>query len=168
MDVIIKIIPNSWLLAISVLLTGYDSVKKIIPPCRHRKGNILSLLFSFLVEVTEKVLVFEKTILNKSLLLRHTFVKRGLVIAAVFFFLISSLEWVVTNKQPVASNKVSVAHVHEKSKRLEIANDQNASIPSVIIQMTLTFETIGKQEEPYFYSNKVPYKRYLVNCVLLI
>lgn len=168
MKFIRKIVVNILLLTVNVLLIGLDSVKKITLPKLHRKGNILSVIFSFLVEVTDEVLVFEKAILNKSVLLRHTFVKRGLVIAAAFFFLISSFEWVVTNKQPVVSNEVYATRIKEKIKGLEIANEQNAYIPFVTKQATLTRETGGKQEESYDHSYFIPYKQYLVNCVLLI
>ena len=168
MDIIKKIIRNSWLLAISILLVGYDSIRKIIFPCRHRKGNMLSVLFSFLVEVTGKVLVFEKAILNKSWLQQQGFVKRGLVMAAAFFFLITSFEWTVTKNQPTVSNKVHAVHMHEKVKGSVTVNNQTIATLFTPSQTALTKETIAERVQPYDNPYPIPQKRYLVNRVLLI
>lgn len=70
-------------------------VRKIILPNRRRKGNILSSLLTFFVGLLERIVSFEKSILQRPVVFTHKYVKKGLIIAAGFLFLLSSFEWTI-------------------------------------------------------------------------
>jgi hypothetical protein len=90
-----KIADKVILLLMDILVFGYQIVRKVILPTRRRKGNILSSLLSFFVGLVERVLAFEKSILRQPIVFKHKYVKQGLVLAAGFLFLLSSIEWTV-------------------------------------------------------------------------
>ena len=88
-----NIVKGTWFLLINILLTGYGLFKKIILPGRNRKGNVLGSVFLWFIDMVEKVIAFEKEIFHSSRIIKNRFVKQGLMIATVFLFLVSSIEW---------------------------------------------------------------------------
>jgi len=88
-----KIAVKIVVLIIDVLCFGWDVLQKVILPNRHRKGNILSSILHLFTGLTERIISFEKSILNSSLVFKHRYVKQAFILAAGFLFLISSIEW---------------------------------------------------------------------------
>ena len=78
---------------VNILLTGYGLLRKLILPGLNRKGNVLGTVFLWFIDIIEKIIAFEKETFQSSRLMKNRFVKQGLIIATVFLFLLSSIEW---------------------------------------------------------------------------
>lgn len=107
-------------LIFDMLVFTYQIVSKVILPTRRRKGNILSSLLSFFVGLIERVLSFEKSILCRSVVCKHKYVKQALILTAGFLFLLSSVEWtislssrpaVIESQKPVSPEKVATSSI---------------------------------------------------------
>ena len=105
---------GTWWLLVSILLTGYQVIRKMILPGRNRKGNVLGSLFVFFIEIAQKIIAFEQEILQSSWLAKNRFVKQGLIIATAFLFLVSSVEW-TTGSHP-SMKTVETARVEGMDK----------------------------------------------------
>lgn len=107
-----KILIGALILLINIVLMGYQMIRQIVLPGRNRKGNVLSSLFLFFVDLAEKVFAFEQNILHSSWLLKNRFAKQALIIATGFLFLVSSVEWTVNtypNPNPGRTDTVKIA-----------------------------------------------------------
>ncbi len=169
MNLIRKIAGNITLLAISILLLGVNAIAQIVLPAHKQKGNMISIIFSFLIEVTEEIFVFERSILSRSWMLQQNFIKRGLVIAAAFFFLLSSFEWVVADQKPLLSNVLETVQTVQEQPIVSVKNDhQNKSLSSTGDEDQIADYRDGEQKKYSYHSILLPQKRYLINRSFLI
>jgi hypothetical protein len=90
-----KIAQKVLVLLMDILMFTWQVVRRVILPTRSRKGNVLSSLLTFIVGLLERIVSFEKSILQRPVVFTHKHVKQGLVIAVVFLFLLSSFEWTI-------------------------------------------------------------------------
>jgi hypothetical protein len=90
-----KIAQKVLILLLDILLFTWQVVRRVILPTRGRKGNVLSSLLTFFVGLLERVVSFEKSILQRPVVFTHKYVKQGLIIAVGFLFLLSSFEWII-------------------------------------------------------------------------
>ena len=90
-----KIAQKVFVLVLDILLFTWQVVRRVLLPTRSRKGNVLSSLLTFFVGLLERIVTFEKSILQRPVIFTHKYVKQGLVIAVGFLFLLSSFEWTI-------------------------------------------------------------------------
>jgi hypothetical protein len=86
------------------LVFTWQVVRKVILPTRGRKGNLLSSLLAFFVGLLERIVSFEKSVLQRPVIFTHKYVKQGLLIAVGLLFLLSSFEWTVGSPANTAVN----------------------------------------------------------------
>lgn len=113
-DVLIKV----FYFLLSVLLLSLKTVRQVILPNKYRKGNLLSTLFSFSVGLLGLFIDLEKDIFRIARIFKHRYVKRILLIAAVFLFLLSSVEWIF-NANPTRSSCTTIERIIASSSRKE-------------------------------------------------
>jgi hypothetical protein len=82
-------------LLLDILVFTWLVVRRVILPTRNRKGNLLSSLLTFFIGLLERVVSFEKSVLQRPVVFTHKYVKQGLIIAVGFLFLLSSFEWTI-------------------------------------------------------------------------
>jgi len=99
-----KIAQKVLVLLLDILLLTWQVVRRVILPTRSRKGNVLSSLLTFVVGLLERMVSFEKSILQRPVVFTHKYVKQGLVIAVGFLFLLSSFEWTIGSSVDIAAN----------------------------------------------------------------
>lgn len=99
-----KIAQKVLVFLLDILLFTWQVVRRVILPTRSRKGNVLSSLLTFFVGLLERVVTFEKSILQRPVVFTHKYVKQGLIIAVGFLFLLSSFEWTVGVPGGTATN----------------------------------------------------------------
>lgn len=80
-------------LAVDILLLAWQILRKVALPTRRRKGNVLLSLHDFYVGVVERVAFFERGVLPRSAVFDNRYVRKALLLASCFLFLLSSLEW---------------------------------------------------------------------------
>jgi hypothetical protein len=90
-----KIAQKVLILLLDILLFAWHVVRRVLLPTRSRKGNVLSSLLTFFVGLLERIVSFEKSILQRPVIFTHKYVKQGLVIVVGFLFLLSSFEWTI-------------------------------------------------------------------------
>jgi hypothetical protein len=90
-----KISQKVLLLLLDIFVLAWQVVRRVILPTLSRKGNVLSSLLTFFVELLERIVFFEKSILQRPVVFTHKYVRQGLVIAVGFLFLLSSIEWTI-------------------------------------------------------------------------
>jgi hypothetical protein len=90
-----KIAEKVLVLILDILLFTWQIIRRVLLPTRSRKGNVLCSLLTFFVGLLERIVAFEKSILQRPVIFTHKYVKRGLIIAVGFLFLLSSFEWTV-------------------------------------------------------------------------
>src|SRR5258706_15059393 len=90
-----KIAQKVLVLLLDILLFTWLVVRRGILPTRSRKGNVLSSLLTFFVGLLERIVSFEKSILQRPVVFTHRDVKQGVVGAVGFLFLLSSFEWTI-------------------------------------------------------------------------
>lgn len=90
-----KIAQKVLSLGLDILLFTWQVVRRVLLPTRARKGNLLSSLLTFFVGLLERIVSFEKSILQRPVIFTHKYVKQGLIIAVGFLFLLSSFEWTI-------------------------------------------------------------------------
>ena len=90
-----KITQKVLVLVLDILWFTWQVVRRVLLPTRSRKGNVLSSLLTFFVGLLERIVTFEKSILQRPVIFTHKYVKQGLVIAVGFLFLLSSFEWTI-------------------------------------------------------------------------
>jgi len=105
MKVVQKIVQKVLVLLLDILLFAWQVVRRVLLPTRNRKGNVLSSLLTFFVGLLERVVSFEKSILQRPVIFTHKYVKQGLVFALGFLFLLSSVEWTMGGAPDTASNR---------------------------------------------------------------
>ena len=104
-----KIAQKVLVLLLDILLFTWQVVRRVLLPTRSRKGNVLSSLLTFFVGFLERIVSFEKSILQRPVVFTHKYVKQGLVIAVGFLFLLSSFEWTIgTSTDPVVNGSPEV------------------------------------------------------------
>jgi hypothetical protein len=113
MNEVLKILHKVIFLIIDILVLAYQIIKQVILPNRRRKGNVLSSLLSFFVGLIENILTFEKSIFSRSLVCKFKYIKQALVLAASFLFLISSIEWTVSQSAVSTVNETQAAVANE-------------------------------------------------------
>src|SRR5579863_6959552 len=99
-----KIAQNVLILLLDILLFTWQVIRRVLLPTRSRKGNVLSSLLNFFVGLLERVVSFEKSILERPVVFTHKYVKQGLIIAVGFLFLLSSFEWTIGTPTEMAPN----------------------------------------------------------------
>jgi len=99
-----KIAQKVLVLLMDILVFTWQVVRRVILPTRRRKGNVLSSLLAFFVGLLERVVSFERSILQRPVVFTHKYVKQGLIVAVGFLFLLSSLEWTVGPSVDAAGN----------------------------------------------------------------
>ncbi|HWB27678.1 MAG TPA: hypothetical protein VG738_19515 [Chitinophagaceae bacterium] len=97
-----KIITKTVFFAIDILLLLFNVIRQIVLPNRKRKGNILSSIFLFFILLAEKMIAFEKSLLQQPWLLKSRYIKRGLILTSIFLFLVSSFEWKINQVEAQA------------------------------------------------------------------
>ena len=90
-----KIAQKVLVLLMDILVFTWRVVREIILPTRRRKGNVMSSLLTFFVGLLERVVSFEKSILQRPVIFSHKYVKQILIVTVGFLFLLSSFEWTV-------------------------------------------------------------------------
>ena len=90
-----KLLRKVLILLLDILLFTWQVVRRVILPTRSRKDNVLSSLLTFFLGLLERIVSFEKSILQRPVVFTHKYVKQGLIIAVGFLFLLSSFEWTV-------------------------------------------------------------------------
>lgn len=88
-----KIAQKVLVLVLDILLFTWQVIRRVLLPTRSRKGNVLSSLLTFFVGLLERIVSFEKSILERPVIFTHKYVKQGLIIVVGFLFLLSSFEW---------------------------------------------------------------------------
>ena len=125
-----KIAQKVLVLLLDILLFTWQVVRRVLLPTRSRKGNVLSSLLTFFVGLLERIVSFEKCILQRPVVFTHKYVKQGLILAVGFLFLLSSFEWTigpstgtVVNGSPevVVCAPVPAAARTEKTRRVNIS-----------------------------------------------
>jgi hypothetical protein len=90
-----KIAHKVLVLLLDILIFTWQVVRRMLLPTRNRKGNVLSSLLTFFVGLLERIVSFEKSILQRPVVFTHKYVKQGLIVAVGFLFLLSSFEWTI-------------------------------------------------------------------------
>jgi hypothetical protein len=88
-----KIAQKVLVLVLDILLFTWQVIRRVLLPTRSRKGNVLSSLLIFSVGLLERIVSFERSILERPVIFTHKYVKQGLIIVVGFLFLLSSIEW---------------------------------------------------------------------------
>jgi len=91
-------------LLLDILSFTWQVVRRVMLPTRSRKGNVLSSLLIFFVGLLERVVSFEKSILQRPVVFTHKYVKQGLIIAVGLLFLLSSFEWTIGPSTSMSAN----------------------------------------------------------------
>jgi len=99
-----KIAQKVLILLLDILMFTWQVVRRVILPARGRKGNVLSSLLTFFVGLLERIVSFEKSILQQPVIFTHKYVKQGLIIAVGFLFLLSSFEWTIGPSPDASGN----------------------------------------------------------------
>src|SRR5579863_10056152 len=99
-----KIAQNVLILLLDILLFTWQVIRRVLLPTRSRKGNVLSSLLTFFVGLLERIVSFEKSILERPVVFTHKYVKQGLIIAVGFLFLLFSFEWAIGTTTDTAAN----------------------------------------------------------------
>jgi hypothetical protein len=99
-----KIAQKVLVLLVDILIFTWQVVRRVILPTRSRKGNVLSSLLTFFVGLLEKIVSFEKSILQRPVVFTHRYVKQALIIAVGLLFLLSSFEWTIGPTAGTAAN----------------------------------------------------------------
>jgi hypothetical protein len=79
-----KITQKVLILLLDILILTRQVVRRVILPARSRKGNLLSSLLTFFVELLERIVSFEKSLLQRPVVFTHKYVRQGLIIAVGF------------------------------------------------------------------------------------
>ena len=90
-----KIVQKALVFLTDILIFTWQVVRRVILPTRSRKGNVLSSLLTFFVGLLERIVSFEKSLLQRPVVFTHKYVKQGLIIAVGLLFLLSSFEWTI-------------------------------------------------------------------------
>jgi hypothetical protein len=90
-----KIAQKVLTLLLDILVFTWLVVRRVILPTRNRKGNLLSSLLTFFIGLLERIVSFEKSVLQRPVVFTHRYVKQGLMITVGFLFLLSSFEWTI-------------------------------------------------------------------------
>jgi hypothetical protein len=106
MEEVKKIAQKVLLLLLDILIFTWQVVRRVLLPTRNRKGNVLSSLLTFFVGLLERIVSFEKSILQRPVVFTHKYVKQGLIIAVGFLFLLSSFEWTIGSSSDPVANEV--------------------------------------------------------------
>jgi hypothetical protein len=109
-----KIAQKVLLLLLDILVFTWQVVREVILPTRSRKGNLLSSLLTFFVGLLERIVSFEKSVLQRPMVFTHKYVKQVLIIAVGFLFLLSSFEWTVGCPADTAANRLPEVTVCEQ------------------------------------------------------
>lgn len=88
-----KIAQKVLVLVLDIFLFTWYIIRRVLLPTRSRKGNVLSSLLTFFVGLLERIVSFERSILERPVIFTHKYVKQGLIIVVGFLFLLSSFEW---------------------------------------------------------------------------
>lgn len=161
-----NIIMGSWWLLVSILLTGYQVIRKMILPGRNRKGNVLGSLLLFFIEMAQKIIAFEQDILHSSWLAKNRFAKQGLIIATAFLFLVSSVEWTTGNYPLMKTVKTATVEGMGKTN----VNTKFGKEGTVGVPLKTRFDQYPVIFSPPFHIeyNPVNSKRFLFLGVFLI
>lgn len=168
MNEVRKIIGKCIFLIIDILVLAYQVIKQIILPNRYQKGNILSSTLSLFVGLMESILSFEKSIFRRPFVCRHRYIRQALILAAGFLFLISSVEWTISQSTVSIVNETPAVITNEPAAAtVTILSDRHiyAEIP------VGNFGTAGYLSDyiPYrVYNPPVIVKRYLRYRILRI
>jgi hypothetical protein len=115
---------------IDVLLFGYKTIKQIVLPNRYKKGNLLSVLFIIFIGIVERLNNFEHGVFRMAHLLKQKYIKQSLLMASVFLFLLSSVEWTSerntsypANNSTVQVSSVSAQEVNASCKPIGILSN---------------------------------------------
>jgi hypothetical protein len=165
-----KIIHKIILLVTDILVFTYQIVREIILPTRRRKGNILSSVLAFFVGLVERVVSFENSLLQQPVVFSHKYVRKGLVIAVGFLFLLSSVEWTVGQTSDVAVNEAQAVVTSEPTADGVTFLAQRQGKATIQISAGhFFFPVFLSYRSPYaLFGDPVAVKRWLRLCVFLI
>ena len=126
-----KIAQKALVFLMDILIFTWQVVRRVILPTRSRKGNVLSSLLTFFLGLLERIVSFEKSLLQRPVVFTHKYVKQGLIIAVGLLFLLSSFEWTIGPAAGTATNEsqelVACAPA-AASVRIETSHRADASI----------------------------------------
>ena len=139
-----KIAQKVLLLLMDILVFTWQIVRKVILPNRSRKGNLLSSLLTFFVGLLERIVSFEKNILQRPVVFTHKYVKQGLIVAVGFLFLLSSFEWTIAPSAEVAGHGspavVASAHLVASDRTVAPARvNFSALVPARAVALAWSF-----------------------------
>lgn len=163
-----NIVRGTWFLLVNILLTGYGLLKKITLPSLNRKGNVLGSVFLWFIDIVERIIAFEKEIFHSSWLIRNRFVKQGLMIATVFLFLLSSIEWPSINEYSQKTEQEKNTAIEKREE-----NTFHLSVTKQIPIATRVREIIHHYpseslHEIYATFSPPALKKFLVFCVIRV
>jgi hypothetical protein len=123
------------ILLLDILIFTWQVVRRVLLPTGSRKGNVLSSLLTFFVGLLERIVTFEKSILQRPVVFTHKYVKQGLIIAIGFLFLLSSFEWTIgLSADTVASGSSEVIACAPVRATARTATPQRANF-SIVLPM---------------------------------
>lgn len=141
-----KLISKVLGLFVDIFLLGYKTGRQIIFPGKRKKGNLLSSLFIFFVDLIERVGSFEHGLFRMTNLLRQKYIKQSLLIVAGLLFLLSSIEW---------SGEI----IPNTSSRNYISQLSNAGVKKITVNDSRL--ATDKPVTVYLHSKYPPYKNTL-------
>lgn len=80
-----------WLLA-DILVLGFHALKQLVLPSRTRKGNVLTSLFIFFINLIERLNVFKLGKFEMRSLFQNKYIRRAVFLLVSILFLLSLLE----------------------------------------------------------------------------
>lgn len=117
-------------LAIDILLLLYKILRQIVLPGRRRKGNLLSSLFLFFIELAKRVIHFKHSITVSPWSYGRKYIQQGMLIATWLLFILSSFEWSAapaTRIPPASCIPPTTRIPHEPSSCLETPGSRKPS-----------------------------------------
>ena len=140
----------------------------MVLPGVHRKGNLISSLILFFIAFAEKIIAFEQDVLHSSWLLKNRFIKQGLIIAATFLFLLSSIEWTADNYSFMKILETETVRAERIDKT--VVNIRSGKKVAVELPVKTEVELYPLVFSPLFLISRAPrlFKRFLYFRVLRI
>ena len=163
-----KFLNTVFLFLFDIILLAIGVIKQIVLPNRRRKGNILNSILVFFIGLVEILNHFEYGIFQMSKVLKHRYVRQGLIITTAFLFLLSSFEW--TNEKEINRTSLNASVIEHPQKVLEGIPFNKAKRATYWLKKTSLAlnHSVNICRLPVNFLDSTPVKRYLFIRSILI
>ena len=79
-------------LVLNILLLTYRTIKQLVLPSKKVKGNVLSSLFVFFIDIVEQLGSFEHAAFSMRAVFKHKYTRQAVLLFSILLCLLSSFE----------------------------------------------------------------------------